>query len=168
MNRKARSLYGGIANTLDVPLTIPALAQEALSGFLFVHLTSKSARRRKKSPNKVIGLCAAMHVSGVLQTCSSTKAHELAVELFNSNLDGHALANHLMAIGGPALAEHPTLVELCDPKTAAPLFGKPCGPLLLLFFLFMKNTSCLRFRYWTVAFAATRRMGMDNKNATKH
>ncbi|XP_026194337.1 rhoptry neck protein 4 [Cyclospora cayetanensis] len=123
--QKARTLYGGIANTLGVPLTLASSVQEAFAAFIFVNLTSKGKRKQGKTQNQIIGVCAAMHVSSILYKCARGKEHELALNMFSSNIDGSKLAKHLMAAGALSLASHPTLVELCDPEKASIINNSP-------------------------------------------
>ncbi|OEH77623.1 rhoptry neck protein RON4 [Cyclospora cayetanensis] len=129
--QKARTLYGGIANTLGVPLTLASSVQEAFAAFIFVNLTSKGKRKQGKTQNQIIGVCAAMHVSSILYKCARGKEHELALNMFSSNIDGSKLAKHLMAAGASSLASHPTLVELCDPEKAVPLFTEVLQDILV-------------------------------------
>ncbi|KAL8270499.1 hypothetical protein Esti_005592 [Eimeria stiedai] len=135
---KARSLYGGIANTLGVPLVLPQVVRSAFADFLHAKLRilpqQKGQLRQKrvarKARQEVMGLCAALHVSAVLRDCSKQGEHELLQSLLSSTIDGRTFAAHLMVAGRHQLAAVPGLLELCDPQTAEQLYGDVMRKLL--------------------------------------
>ncbi|KAL8432615.1 hypothetical protein ACSSS7_004468 [Eimeria intestinalis] len=144
---KARSLYGGIANTLGVPLLLPAVIQTAFGEFLHEKLDilqqqqqqQQQGKKQQKGQQKkvgrkarqqVMGLCAALHVSSFLKECSKKRDNELLESLFDSTVDGNALAFHLLKAGRQQLAAVPGLLELCDPYQAQALYGDVLGKLL--------------------------------------
>lgn len=130
--QKPRSLYGSIANTLGVPLTLPLVVQDAFAAFVAVNtveLRKKPSsrglsRKGQKQIASVAALCAALFVSGTLKQCSNGQQHELAVNLRNSNVDGLQLLMHLDKAAGSRLAASPILLDMCQPQKAQVLMSK--------------------------------------------
>lgn len=124
MRLKARSMYGGLANSLGVSLSLPLVIQEGFRTYVHSQLGTKSKRKLKKGQTNVLGLCAVLHVSGTLHSCAKGQTHELAHNLFLSNVAGQTLTEHLVVAGSSLINKHPKLFILCNRDTGGPIFGE--------------------------------------------
>ncbi|PHJ16730.1 rhoptry neck protein ron4 [Cystoisospora suis] len=106
----ARSLYGGIANTIGTKMGDAEV----------VAIAGRKYAQQSTGP-KLVGLCAASQMSTFLKRCFSSAETLHAVTAFNLHLDGAALLNRIQAGGNP-LGKDAITQTLCNPRASTPDF----------------------------------------------
>nr|CEL67208.1 TPA: rhoptry neck protein RON4 [Neospora caninum Liverpool] len=107
----SRSLYGGIANTLETKFTDSEAVAKAVHDYA----------RQHKMPEKLVGLCGALQISGHFKKCFSEAGRLSSVTFFHQHIDGASVLLRTLARDRP-IGKHAVAQAICDPSVSAQYF----------------------------------------------
>ncbi|KFH00991.1 rhoptry neck protein RON4 [Toxoplasma gondii MAS] len=107
----SRSLYGGIANTLETPFADSEAVAKAVHDYAKEH----------KKPEKLVGLCGALQISGYFKKCFSDAGRLSSVSFFHQHVDGASVLVRTLARERP-IGRHALSQAICDPNISAQYF----------------------------------------------